>query len=485
MLLKKSKSQKIKEEIRTGDLLKQYGTSAFMYNHYPHKSFWSTQDKGVDYKDVFISTAEKNGNNDAMLYIHIPYCQQLCYFCTCHMSITNNYSKVKEYLNTLYKEIDTLSKFMVDNDISLSIKEVHLGGGSPTFIEEPEFDVLCDKLSKIVNLHDLDEFAIEVDPRRVKSDRLKYYKDKGINRISLGVQDFDINVQRAINRIQPPSLIENLFTPEIKSLFPNGINFDIICGLPNQTVKTIKDTAEECIRLSPDRICLNFLHYSPQFAPHQKLMVSGKGSSPSKLPDFSERKELFDVALETLQSGGYVRTGYDHFAKATDNVAIAMAEKNMHWNSMGVTPGNYTNIIGLGVSSESTISDNYFQNYYDMEDYVSSVEEGNFPIYRGHSLTPDDIIRKNVIQKLRNYFEVDIREIELENNIKFDQYFNKELSDLRTLEEDGVLIIKNNNISLTDFGRRFTNIVCRVFDAYYLGELLKKDLGNREPKGKK
>jgi oxygen-independent coproporphyrinogen-3 oxidase len=396
------------------------------------------------------------------------------------MSTTNNYNKVKNYLNILYKEIDAFAQFVIDNNIPLSIKEIHLGGGSPTFIEEPEFDILCDKLSMLTNLHDLDEFAIEVDPRRVKSDRLKYYREKGINRISLGIQDFDIDVQKAINRIQPPELIDNLFTPEIKSLFTNGINFDIICGLPNQTPETIRRTAEECVRLSPDRICLNFLHYAPRFAPHQKLMMDGKGARPDRLPDFSERKILFEAALKVLQAGGYIRTGYDHFAKSTDKVAAAMDEKKMHWNSLGVTPGEYTNIIGLGISSESTIFNHYFQNYYGMEDYISAVEEGKFPVYRGYSLTQDDLIRKDVIQKLRNYFEVDIKEIELQNNISFTQYFHNELHDLKTLEKDGILSFTDDTICLSEFGRRFTNIVCRVFDTHYSGDLLKKDLGQRD-----
>jgi|3_EtaG_2_1085321.scaffolds.fasta_scaffold22165_2 oxygen-independent coproporphyrinogen-3 oxidase len=479
MIFKKNKSQKIKEQIRMDDLVKQYGTSAFMYTQYPHKRFWSLTHQDKEPRDVLKSLAKESNAQRALLYIHIPYCQQLCYFCTCHMSITKSYNKVKDYLNILYKEIDLFAQFINDNNIALFIKEVHLGGGSPTFIEEPEFDILCDKLSKFVNLHDLDEFAIEVDPRRVKRERLRYYHKKGINRISLGIQDFDLKVQKAINRVQPPELIDNLLTPEIKNLFPNGVNFDIICGLPHQTPDTIRRTAEECLRLGPDRICLNFLHYSPQFAPHQKLMMDGKDSRPNRLPDFSERKILFEEALGVLQTGNYVRTGYDHFAKSTDKVVEAMKEQKMHWNSLGVTPGEYTNIIGFGISSESTISNNYFQNYYDMEDYVSAVEKGIFPVYRGHALTNDDLIRKDVIQKLRNYFEVDIKRLELEHDISFAQYFHDELSDLKVLDKDGIISFTDDAIHLSEFGRRFTNIVCRVFDTYYSGKLLQQDLGHR------
>ena len=477
MLIKNS--QKREEKDRINDMIKQYGTSAFMYTHYPHKRFWDVKNDDKDYKSVLKSSFKSSDNAKALLYLHIPYCQQLCYFCTCHMSITKNYNKVKEYMELLFREIDAFKKFVTDNNLSLSIKEVHLGGGSPTFIERTEFDILCDKLSGIVDLNELDEFAIEIDPRRVDSEQLKYYRTKGINRLSFGIQDFDIDVQKAINRVQPPELIENLLTPEIRGMFTNGINFDIICGLPHQTVETICMTAEECVKLSPERICLNFLHYSPTFAPHQKLMKDGKDDRPDELPDFSERKILFQSAQEVLETGGYMRTGYDHFAKLNDRVAAAMDDKKMHWNSLGVTPGEYTNIIGFGISSESTIHNHYFQNYYDMPDYVTSIKEEKFPIYRVYEQSEDDLIRKDVIQKLRNYFEVNIKEAESFNNISFNEYFQREIGDLRTLEKDGIIEFTANTIRLTEFGRQFTNIACRVFDKYYTGELLKKDLGQR------
>jgi len=383
-------------------------------------------------------------------------------------------------MNHLFQEIDAFAEFIADNNIELDIKEIHLGGGSPSFVDVPEFDILCDKLSKLTNLKDLDEFAIEVDPRRVKSERLKYYWEKGINRLSFGIQDFDLNVQKAINRIQPVELIENLLTSEVRDLFTNGINFDIICGLPNQTPETIQMTAEECVRLSPERICLNYLHYSPVFAPHQSLMLDGSQGRPTSLPDFFERKTLFQTAQVTLEGGGYVRTGYDHFARTDDKVVEAMSEKKMHWNSLGVTPGEYTNIIGLGISSESTIGNHYFQNHYDMPDYINSVKTGEFPIYRGHELTQDDILRKDIIQQIRNYFEVNIEDVSMQYGISVSQYFHAELEDIKVLEKDEVLSFKNGVIRLSDVGRQFTNIVCRVFDKHYTETLLKQDLGVRE-----
>ena len=240
----------------------------------------------------------------------------------------------------------------------------------------------------------------------------------------MGIQDFDPEVQKAVNRIQPIKLVEDLMEDETQALFSNGINFDIICGLPHQTTETIKRTAEECVRLSPDRICFNYLHLAPQFTKHQTLMFDGKYGRPGRLPDYYERKEIFAAALETLTESGYVRTGYDHFAKPTDAVAKAMAKGKMHWNALGVTAGRYDSIIGVGVHSYSTIGDHYFQNFYDIQKYQEFLEQGLFPIFRGHKQSRDDLIRRDVIQTLRSFFSIDFRSIDKKYSINFETYFD-------------------------------------------------------------
>lgn len=477
MLFKSSDERLQKSKME--HIAKQYGTSAFMYTHYPHKRFWNQKKSDVSFKNSLISFG-KGKKLSSMLYVHMPYCQQLCYFCTCHMSITNDYQKVKEYMDVLFSEIDNLADFLRDNEVTIDVKEIHLGGGSPTFIENAEFDTLCEKLGRIVNLGELREFAIEIDPRRVDVEKMHYYHSKGINRISFGIQDFDVKVQSAVNRIQPAELIDRLLTPEVRDLFKNGINFDIICGLPHQTVDSIKLTAQECVRLSPERICLNYLHYSPVFAPQQKFMIDGKEGRPTRLPDFFERKQLFAAAEDVLLDGGYVRTGYDHFAKPSDEVAKAIEQKKLFWNSLGVTPGEYNNIIGIGISSESTIGNSYFQNYYDMTDYMNSVNAGEFPVYREHELSFDDVVRKDVIQQIRNYFEVDFDYVAKCHQIDVNQYFADEMEKIRVFETDEILNIDGNVIRLTEAGKQFTNIVCRAFDKYYSDDILKKDVGIRE-----
>lgn len=477
MLFKSSDERLQKSKME--HIAKQYGTSAFMYTHYPHKRFWDQKKSDTSFMNSLISFG-KGKKLSSMLYVHMPYCQQLCYFCTCHMSITNDYQKVKEYMDVLFVEIDNLANFLRDNDITVDVKEIHLGGGSPTFIENAEFDILCEKLERIVKLSSLREFAIEIDPRRVDVEKMRYYHSKGINRISFGIQDFDSKVQNAVNRIQPAELIYRLLTPEVRELFKNGINFDIICGLPHQTVDSIQLTAKECVRLSPERICLNYLHYSPVFAPQQKFMIDGKEGRPNRLPDFFERKQLFGAAEDVLLEGGYVRTGYDHFAKPSDDVAKAIEQKKLFWNSLGVTSGEYNNIIGIGISSESTIGNSYFQNYYDMSDYMNTVQAGKFPIYREHDLSFDDIVRKDVIQQIRNYFEVDFDYVAKCHQIDVQQYFAEEMEKIRVFEIDEILNIDGNVVRLTETGKQFTNIVCRAFDKYYSDDILKKDVGIRE-----
>ncbi len=442
-------------------------TNAFMYTEYPHKSFWSMNMKDADYRNALLELLRPDPDVPLMLYVHILYCTELCWFCTCHIDkATRDYNLRLKYLEMLFMEIDILKEFLDQNSFKPNFKEIHLGGGSPTDLKMDDFDRLIEKLGSLADIKKVDEFSIEIDPRHTTRETLRHYHKKGINRISIGVQDFDPEVQKAINRIQPIELVEELLDPETVKLFPNGINFDIICGLPHQTNETIRKTAEECVRLSPDRICLNYLHLAPEFARHQNLMSDGKYGRPDRLPDFYQRKDLFVAALETLTGNGYVRTGYDHFAKQTDAVAIAMKEGKMHWNALGVTAGRYASIIGIGVHSYSTIVNYYFQNVYEVPEYQKMLTQGLFPIFRGHKLSQDDLVRRDVIQTLRSFFSIDFVSIDEKYNINFEDYFDKELSDLKDFVADELVQVRDRAIVITEKGHQFANTVCYVFDNY-------------------
>jgi len=442
-------------------------TNAFMYTEYPHKSFWSTDLRSDDYHSALLKLLTEEPDAPLLLYVHILYCTQLCWFCTCHIGeITKSLDKRQNYLEMLYLEISLLKKIITGHSLTPNFTEIHLGGGSPSDLDTPDFDRLIENLESMVNIRNLSEFSIEIDPRHTTRKMLLYYHNKGINRISIGIQDFDPQVQAAINRVQSIELVENLMSDETIALFPNGVNFDIICGLPHQTTDTIARTMNECVRLSPDRICLNYLHLAPEFAKHQNLMFDGKYGRPNHLPDYYERKKLFAAALEILTKNGYVRTGYDHFAKSTDSVARAMSEGKMHWNSLGVTSGRYNNVIGVGVHSYSTIGNSYFQNHYDIPSYKHSLELNTLPIFRGHRLNRDDLIRRDVIQTLRNFFSVDFANIETKYGIIFETYFKTEIDTLDDYVKDGLVKIRDRSIVITEKGYQFANTVCYVFDAY-------------------
>lgn len=448
------------------NLLKKYNYETFMYTEYPHKRFWSKEFNERDFGLALESPFSLKKDTPRMLYVHIPFCKRQCFYCTCHTIITSDYERIKNYLKLLFLEIDLFKKFFDENSITPNFQEIHIGGGSPTFLHDREFDLLIEKLQQIADFKNLSEFSTEIDPREVDKEKMKYYHTRGINRISFGVQDFDLDVQKAINRVQPPELIENLLIPEIRKYFTKGVNFDIICGLPLQTRTTIKKTFERIVKMSPERVCFNYLHYIPNLVKHQMIMSDGRNGRPSRLPDFYERKMLFQEGLQILLNNGYVRTGYDHFARPSDDVARAMQEKTMRWNALGVTAGRYSDVIGIGLYSYSTMGNYYSQNICELPDYETAITKGKFPVYRGYKLNKDDLIRRNVIKTLRSYFSLDYRQIEERYDIVFEKYFKEEIAALDEFVKDGLVELSNNTITITELGKAFTGFVCRNFDRY-------------------
>lgn len=450
----------IKMDINSvNELRKKYSHNLYaMYVEYPHKSIWSK-----NFTDEHFKIASKNlfcrkKDTPLLLYVHIPFCLRQCFYCTCHTFITKDYEKIKSYLNTLYREIDMLKELFNNYSVTPNFREIHLGGGSPTILHEKEFEQLIEKLGSIADIKQLSEFAIEVDPRETSKEKLLYYHSKGITRLSFGVQDFDLNVQKAVNRVQPPELLEKVLTPDIRKQF-RSINFDIMWGLPGQTPESYKKTIDTVVKFSPDRISLLMLHYAPDVKKHQKLMKQ------HNIPDVNEKTKLFQIACQMLENNGYVRIGLEHFAKTTDELAIALKNKTLHWNSLGYTAGRYLDIIGIGSGSSSRITDNYyFQSHYPLSDYETSIANNKFPVYRGYKLNNDDVIRREIIHKLRNYFSLNFNNIETQYDIEFKKYFKSENDALKKLAEDGILELSGNTMTVTELGKYFIFHVCHVFD---------------------
>lgn len=442
-------------------LIKKYGERAFMYTEYPNWRWWSEEIGDPDYRTVLLDFLSKNPHTPLMLYVHIPHCHKQCLFCTCYVKITKDYSEVKRDVEYVFKELDLLAEFFDEHSLTPFIKEIHLGGGSPTYLREEEFSALVDRLNALTLIDKLDEFAIEIDPRHVKEDGMRYYAEKGISRVSFGVQDIALPVQIAVDRVQPAALTERLITPNLRSLFKNGVNFDIICGLPRQSIASMRKTMEWVARMSPDRVCLNYLHQSPEFYPHQLLMPQ------EAIPDNALRKKLFQEALEVLAAAGYVRVAYDHFAKPDDALTKAFQEGRLRWNRLGPTPGRVFDVIAAGYSGVSLFENKaYFQDHYDFRKYQEAVDKKHFPIFRGHIMSKDDTIRRDAIHTLRNYFSLSTDAFEQKHKIKFPAYFKKELIKLKEGEKDGIVHVKKDGIEITDVGRQFADVIASAFDAY-------------------
>tara|TARA_B110001454_G_C12706954_1_gene429018 strand:- start:184 stop:1596 length:1413 start_codon:yes stop_codon:yes gene_type:complete len=450
----------VKNILKDINLLKKYDQYAFDYIEYPHKSFWNNNISQNDIINHFEKACVEQ--TPIMLYIHIPFCEQLCTFCICNRQITSNYKIAQDYLeNSLFTEIDLMTKITNKFKKNFNIKEVYFGGGSPTFLKENEFKSLKNKLNQLLDFSKLNQFTVEIDPRRVDENKLLFYASEGVNKISFGIQDFDINVQNKINRVQPSSLIDNLLTESVRKRF-KSINFDLLIGLPAQTTDSIKSTINEVIRLRPDRIALAYLAYNPEHHSHQRHMMTG-----GLLPDFYVRKEIFVEALECLEKSIYVRTGFEHFAVPEDDVTKSLQKKRAYYNSFGTTTGDCTSILALGRSSYSTIGDGvYYQNFYEQNKYQNSLSKGEIPIHRGWVLSKDDKLRRKIIKEFRTYFNLDIKNLNKEYQIVFDDYFEKEITILNEFAADKLLKLDNNNIVLSENGKHFSNLIGSVFDIY-------------------
>lgn len=445
------------------NLLKKYHSNLiYDYTEYPTKGNWSENFSSDDYKNAITEWAPGNENKPVLFYVHTPFCEQLCYFCLCSKEITQNYEKVKEYLyNYLDKEFDLLESYLNKNKIKLNFKEIYLGGGSPTYYKEPEFKHLIKRLRGLIDFDKLGDFTIEVDPRRVDEERLMFYHEQGVNRLSFGIQDFDRGVQDEINRVQPPELVDKLLTPKIRKLFP-VINFDLLIGLPKQSISTIEKTINSVVHLKPSQLQTMYVHYKPGT---RKYMIKMVRNEP--MLDFFDRKAVFEKASRMLLDNKYSRAGFESYALPSDPLAKSMETKSAVYNSLGTQKGEATNFIAVGSSAHGVLNDKfYFQNFYEQNLYRDAIDEDKFPIYRGLRMSQDDIIRREVIRHIRTFFNIEFDFFEKKYQLQFSKYFSKELKNLISFQIDGLLTINKNNVILSELGEHLSPQVANVFDAY-------------------
>ena len=445
------------------NLVKKYHQDlVFNYAEYPTKDHWSFDFKNDEYKEALINWLPNNQDKKIFFYVHIPFCEQLCWFCTCSKFITNDYEKVKDYLNYLYKEIDLLFNFLNEKNLKLNVGTVFFGGGSPTILNEEDLKKLVDKLKSLFDWSKVDFFTIESDPRRVDEKRLIYNHEVcGANRISFGMQDFDEEVQRRVNRMQPSKLFHNILTERVRKVYKE-IAFDLLIGQPGQTPEGMAKTCDEILRLKPTLVQLSLMAYKPWVAKYQVKMVD-----EGPLPDFIERKELLEVIHKKLEAGGYIRTGFECYSLPDSPMTKAFKEGEAHYGAAGHQPGGRVNFIAIGSSSMSNLgNDYYFQNFYDLPSYKKALDNKILPSFRGIKLSEDDKIRQHVTQQIRSYFKLDYKNFKDQFNIDFPKYFNEEIKYLDDMIKDGLVKISDDGILLTELGRDFTQVIMNVFDKY-------------------
>ena len=392
------------------------------------------------------------------LYVHLPFCASLCYYCACNKVITQSDEKKRRYLDALIKEIRMKSQ---DFDHGRPIYQMHWGGGTPTYFSEAELTELWFEIGRHFHLVDSDrgEYSIEIDPRTMTADKLGLLKGLGFNRISLGIQDFDQKVQEAINRVQSVQQIEELMVASRNYQF-RSVNFDLIYGLPHQSVASVRETIDKVIELSPDRISLfNYAHLPQRF--------KSQGLLPEEaLPPAEEKLQILCAASNQLIEAGYVYIGMDHFAKPTDELALAQAAGNLHRNFQGYTTYKDADLVGLGVSSISLINNVYCQNTKSIAEYQGLMDEGESPITAGVVLSTDDEIRRAVIMSLLCQNWLVPRHIEEQFGIVFEDYFFNEIRGLNEYVQAGLLTCQGGVYNVTPKGRLVVRKICMLFDIY-------------------
>ncbi len=436
------------------DLVIKHSRSGPRYTSYPTAPQWSEKVGAEQYLKSLGNP--ESAQTPLALYVHIPFCESLCYYCGCNILITKEHGRGVGYVKALLAELESAARAMGSKR---KITQISWGGGTPTFLTVDEITMLHQGTRKLFELAPGAEVSIEVDPRVTSDEQLECLAKLGFNRISLGVQDFDLEVQTAINRIQSAELTERMLKTSRRLGF-SGINFDLIYGLPLQTVAKFEQTMTNVMRIRPDRIALYNYARLPAMIPHQKILEK------FPMPSAEERVDLFNLAYEKLVAAGYQAIGMDHFALETDELYRAIGNRTLYRNFMGYTVKRGTEMIGIGSSSIGELSTGYFQNIKEVKEYESRVTSGKFATLRGCTLTEDDRRRKWTIQTLMCDFYLSYDEYEAKFKEPFLSAFSEEIKQLDPFLNDGILTKTDRSISVTPLGRLFIRNVAMIFDAY-------------------
>jgi oxygen-independent coproporphyrinogen III oxidase len=451
------------------DLIRRCDCAGPRYTSYPTAVQFTTAFGEAAYREVALASNAPATARPLSLYVHVPFCASPCFYCGCNRIITRSRDRAQAYLARLNREIELQAALF---DRSRSVGQLHFGGGTPTFLQTSELAALMEHLGRHFSMFDTAgrEYSIEIDPRTVTADSVHELAAMGFNRMSLGVQDFDPNVQSAVNRIQPEA--ETLRVVDAaRNAGVQSLSFDLIYGLPRQTLASFERTLAAVVKARPDRLAVYAYAHMPRMFKAQRRIKT------EELPSPELRLQLLGLTVSMLTAAGYVYIGMDHFALPTDELVRAKRERSLQRNFQGYSTRAEHDLVGLGVSAIGKIGDTYSQNFKTLPEYYSALDSGRLPVQRGVRLTQDDLIRRAVIQELMCHELVDCAAIGQRFGIDFKRYFSTELERLQELQALGLTYVHNGCIGVTQAGRLLMRTVAMVFDAYLApraGELYSK-----------
>ncbi|BEP96517.1 oxygen-independent coproporphyrinogen III oxidase [Acidovorax sp. sif1233] len=440
------------------DLLRRFDVPGPRYTSYP------TADRFVEafgQEDYALALEQRRMGTltkalPLSLYVHIPFCESLCYYCACNKIITKHHDRAEVYLRYLSREIDLHTAHCGTGQV---VSQLHLGGGTPTFLSDDGLRELMAMLQRSFTLAPGGEYSIEVDPRTVNADRLAVLAELGFNRLSFGVQDFDPEVQKAVHRIQPAEQVFSL-VESARSLGFESINVDLIYGLPRQTPESFDRTLAQVVQLRPDRIALYaYAHLPERFKPQRRILSA-------ELPAASGKVSMLSRSLDAFMGAGYVYVGMDHFALPEDSLAVAKRQGRLHRNFQGYSTQPDCDLIGLGVSAIGRVGATYSQNAKTLDEYYDLLNQGRLPVVRGLALTRDDLVRRAVIMSLMCQGELLFEPMEQAWLLDFRHYFSAELAQLDTMAEQGLVKVRPDGVEVTAMGWFFVRGIAMVFDRY-------------------
>lgn len=432
-------------------LIEKYNYSGPRYTSYP---------TALEFHEVFTAAefdmaCAQYPDRNLSLYVHIPFCHTLCYYCGCNKVITRHAHKADQYLDALELEIRQRAYLLRDRNVT----QLHWGGGTPTFLSKAQISRLMSLLREEFRLNADAEISIEVDPREMELDMLDHLRSEGFNRLSIGVQDFDKTVQKAVNREQDEAFIKAMVM-RAKALGFRSTNLDLIYGLPHQNSETFAKTLEQVLTMQPGRLSVfNYAHLPQLFAAQRKI-------KEANLPSPQEKLAMLEQTINTLTDAGYQFIGMDHFALPDDELAVAQREGVLHRNFQGYTTQGDCDLLGLGVSAISMIGDCYAQNQKALQKYYHQVDEQRHALWKGVMLDGDDLLRREVIKSLICNFTLNKRAIEQAFDINFDTYFAEDLQLLQCFIDDGLVMVDNDTLQVTLKGRLLIRNICMCFDTY-------------------